>query len=100
MKTKKTKAETSAGTKKTRVTPPVTLEQVRGTVLAANIESLDKFRAVLGERHELLDAFLESPSYHVVPFLEREFIRIQRDAIRAALVAANLQAEVIQHTPA
>lgn len=72
--------------------------EIREKHPAADPKALDEFRAALGTRHEVVDKFLDTEDYKALPFLEQEFLRIQRDAIRAVLVAANLQAECIAQT--
>jgi len=72
--------------------------EVRDSNEAANPKALDEFRIALGRRHEAVDKFLDTDAFKELPFLEQEFIRIQRDAIRAVLVASNLQAECIAQT--
>ena len=75
--------------------PKRTVETVRAEQPAADPKALDAFRAEVARRHAELDVILASEDIKFLPFLEQEFIRIQRDALRAVLVAANLQAECI-----
>lgn len=75
-----------------------TVADVRKELKAADPESVNAFRNAIAARHAELDAALASDDLGRLPFLEQEFIRIQRDAVRAMLVAANLQAEVIAQT--
>lgn len=87
--------------KKQDATPEITVEGVRATCPAASPDSLAAFREAISKRHEEIDGFLESPGFKALPFLEQEFLRIQRDGLRTVLVGANLQAELIaQTTPA
>lgn len=88
--------------KKQDTVPEITVERVRATCSAASPDALATFREVISKRHEDIDGFLESPGFKTLPFLEQEFLRIQRDGLRTVLVAANLQAELIvaQTTPA
>ena len=72
-----------------------TREQVRHEYPAAKRDALDAFRSAVASRHAERCALLETEDVKLLPFLEQEFIRIQRDAVRAVLVAANLQAECI-----
>lgn len=75
--------------------PKRTVETVRAERPAANPKLLDDFRVGIARRHTELDTILGAEDVKLLPFLEQEFIRIQRDALRAVLVAANLQAECI-----
>lgn len=74
---------------------PETGADVRAANPAADPKKLDEFRRALAQRHGEIDSFLDTEQFKKLPFLEQEFIRIQRDAIRTVLVAANLQAECI-----
>jgi len=81
--------------------PQITVDEVRQKCPAASREEVDNIRAILAKRHADVDGFLDSPGFQRLPFLEQEFLRIQRDSLRACLIATNLQAEVIaQTTPA